>query len=245
MADSIDEFFAKKDKSKKGKAKAKYTTSETIAKKLEEGGKKPDPVPKKDNKDKIQINSNIQSIIIPSVANDQEDDEWKDIEETERDYTGLKIQALSISEREKEEEQLKEQMLSEQNGDNIKQGDGHTGPWKNVQKQVEPQPVEEEEPVVKEEPPKATGTYKPPALRNAPSGTVSSKRYPKNAPPISSELDFPSLSSAASEVNKWRLSEADNKNFQSVKHGVRSKGESQKEVQLDLENKFSALHQEK
>lgn len=74
MADSIDEFFAKKDKSKKGKAKSKYTTSETIAKKLEEGGstkEKKDPILKKDNKDKIQISSTNQSIIIPSIVNDQ------------------------------------------------------------------------------------------------------------------------------------------------------------------------------
>lgn len=72
MADSIDEFFAKKDKSKRGKAKSKYTTSDTIAKKLEEGGKeKRDPVPKKDNKDKIQISTSNQSIIIPSIVNDQ------------------------------------------------------------------------------------------------------------------------------------------------------------------------------
>lgn len=243
MADSIDEFFAKKDKSKKGKAKSKYTTSETIAKKLEEGGKeKKDPFPKKDNKEKIQISSTNQSIIIPSIVNDQEDDEWKDIEETERDYSGLKIQALSISEKEKEEEQLKEQMLSEQNGDSVKQADGQTGPWKLMQSTPEiekPAP----EPVKEEPTPKPTGTYKPPALRNA-TPVSTSKRYQKNAPPITSELDFPSLSSAA-ECNKWKMSEADSRNFQSVKHGVRSKGESQKELQLDLENKFSALPQEK
>lgn len=247
MADSIDEFFAKKDKSKRGKSKAKYTTSETIAKKLEEGGKKPDPIPKKEIKDKIQISSNTQSITIPSIANEQEDDEWKDIEELERDYSGLKIQALSISEKEKEEEQLKEQLLSEQNGDNVKQGDGQTGPWKFVQSTT-PTEVQQQTPEpVKEEPPsKPTGTYRPPALRNASAAPVSSsKRYHKNAPPISSELDFPTLSSAA-ECNKmWKMSEADNRNFQSVKHGVRSKGETQKELQLDLENKFSALHQEK
>lgn len=66
---------------------------------------------------------------------------------------------------------------------------------------VEPAPE-----VVKEEPAaKPVGTYKPPALRNASSTPVStSKRYSKNAPPISSELDFPSLSSAA-ETNKWKM----------------------------------------
>lgn len=50
---------------------------------------------------------------------------------------------------------------------------------------------------------------------------------------------------SSNNVNFKFYSEADNRNFQSVKHGVRSKGETQKELQLDLENKFSALHQEK
>lgn len=73
MADStLDDFFAKKDKSKKGKAKVKYTTSDTIAKKLEDGGKKPDIVLKKDTKEKIPIStSNVPSISIPSIPNEQ------------------------------------------------------------------------------------------------------------------------------------------------------------------------------
>ncbi|GFT06981.1 protein CDV3-like protein, partial [Nephila pilipes] len=72
MADStLDDFFAKKDKSKKGKAKSKYTTSDTIAKKLEEGGKKPDIFIRKDTKEKIPISSNNQSIIIPSINSEQ------------------------------------------------------------------------------------------------------------------------------------------------------------------------------
>ncbi|KFM76175.1 Protein CDV3-like protein, partial [Stegodyphus mimosarum] len=246
MADStLDEFFAKKDKSKKGKSKAKYTTSETIAKKLEEGGKKPDSTQKKDTKEKTPLNSNNQSIIIPSIINEQEDDEWKNIEEKERDYSGLRIQALSISEKEKEEEQLKEQMLSEQNGESQKQSDGQSGPWKVVQSPPsEPEEEKFQQEPPKEEPPKPTGAYKPPALRNAASSVssgASSRRTHKNAPQITSEVHFPSLSSAV-DNNKWKLNESD-KSFQSVKHGVRSKGESQKELQLDLENKFSALHQ--
>ncbi|XP_054713023.1 protein CDV3 homolog A-like [Uloborus diversus] len=250
MADStLDDFFAKKDKSKKGKAKSKYTTSDTIAKKLEEGGKRVDPAPKKDVKEKISISSNTPSILIPSVPNEQEDDEWKNVEEKERDYSGLRIQALSISEKEKEEEQLKEQMLSEQNGESNKNSEGQSGPWKCVQVpaaevEEEKPPVEEPEPTTTEETPKPVGTYRPPALRNTPATTPvgsSSKRYSKHAPQITSELHFPSLSSAA-ESNKYKLSESD-RSFQSVKHGVRSKGESQKELQLDLENKFSALHQ--
>ncbi|KAF8796733.1 Protein CDV3 like protein [Argiope bruennichi] len=245
MADStLDDFFAKKDKSKKGRSKARYTTTETIAKKLEEGGKKPDIHMKKDTKEKNPNITSNQSIIIPSISNEQEDDEWKNIEEKEADYSGLRIQALSISEKEKEEEQLKEQMLSEQNGESQRQSDGHSGPWKVMQQHVienEEQEPPEEPQMIKEEPtPKPSGTYRPPAMRNASASTPtsSSRRHPKNAPQITSEVHFPSLSSAVD--NKFKLSESD-RSFQSVKHGVRSKGESQKELRLDLENKFSAL----
>ncbi|XP_015928904.1 protein CDV3 homolog A [Parasteatoda tepidariorum] len=253
MSDStLDDFFAKKDRSKKGKAKSKYTTSDTIAKKLEEGGKKPDVVMKKDVKEKIPLSSSNPSIAIPSITNEQEDDEWKNIEEKEADYSGLRIQALSISEKEKEEEQLKEQLLSEQNGESRKESDGQSGPWKVVQTPVSEIEEEEEipskeEPEVKEETTPASkpvGTYRPPALRNAPASTPTSgggRRHPKNAPQISSELHFPSLSSAV-DSNKWKLGESD-RSFQSVKHGVRSKDNTQRELKLDLENKFSALHQ--
>ncbi|GFY10357.1 protein CDV3-like protein [Trichonephila clavipes] len=144
MADStLDDFFAKKDKSKKGKSKSKFTTTETIAKKLEKEGKKPDILPRRDTKEKMSFSSNNQSIIIPSISNEQEDDEWKNIEEEEKDYSGLRIQALSISEKEKEEEQLKEQMLQEQNGESQRMSDGQSGPWKVMQIPVAE--VEEEE----------------------------------------------------------------------------------------------------
>ncbi|GFR23613.1 uncharacterized protein TNCT_579461 [Trichonephila clavata] len=240
MADStLDDFFAKKDKSKKGKSKSKFTTTETIAKKLEKEGKKPDILPRRDTKEKMSFSSNNQSIIIPSISNEQEDDEWKNIEEEEKDYSGLRIQALSISEKEKEEEQLKEQMLQEQNGESQRMSDGQSGPWKVVQTPVAE--VEEEEQPPKDEPaPKPTGTYKPPAMRNASSMPSSGmgKRHLKNAPQISSELHFPSLSSA---VDSRNIQSESDRSFLSVKHGVRSKGGEQKELQLDLENKFSAL----
>lgn len=247
MADSsLDEFFAKKDKSKKGKSKAKYTTTDTIAKKLEESGKKGDSTPKKDIKEKTVITTtqSVAGTVTVPVTTEQEDDEWKVEEERERDYSGLRIQALSISEKEKEEEQLKEQMLSEQNGEASKTADGQPGPWKVVASSV-PAEVEEApstpEPVVKEE--SKPQAYKPPALRNAQPAvtTGSARRNPKSAPQISSELHFPSLS-AAVESSKGKYSESD-KSFQSVKHGIRSKGESHQGLHLDLENKFSALHQ--
>lgn len=251
MADSsLDEFFAKKDKSKKGKSgksKAKYTTTDTIAKKLEESGKKGDSTPKKDIKEKTVITSTQPAggtVTVP-VTSEQEDDEWKVEEERERDYSGLRIQALSISEKEKEEEQLKEQMLSEQNGEASKTADGQPGPWKvmsSVPAEIEEAPSTPE-PVVKEE--SKPQAYKPPALRNAQpavsTGGGSARRNPKSAPQISSELHFPSLS-AAVESSKGKYSESD-RSFQSVKHGVRSKGESHQGLHLDLENKFSALHQ--
>ncbi|KAH9369159.1 hypothetical protein HPB48_018908 [Haemaphysalis longicornis] len=66
MADSsLDQFFAKKDKSKK-KAKGKVT-SEQIAKKMEDSGKPAEKTVKKD-KDKQENSSGKLSITIPSLA---------------------------------------------------------------------------------------------------------------------------------------------------------------------------------
>ncbi|GFT15131.1 uncharacterized protein NPIL_71851 [Nephila pilipes] len=159
----------------------------------------------------LSLNDNLRTGIptFKMKGDKDEDDEWKNIEEEEKDYSGLRIQALSISEKEKEEEQLKEQMLQEQNGESQRQSDGQSGPWKVMQIPMAEIEEEEQTPVepTKEEPtPKPAGTYKPPAMRNATATTPSGgmgRRHLKNAPQITSELHFPSLSSAVD--NKFKL----------------------------------------
>ncbi|XP_023215996.1 protein CDV3 homolog [Centruroides sculpturatus] len=247
MADaSLDEFFAKKDKSKKGKSgKSKYTTTETIAKKLEESGKKVETLttPKKE-KEKNNVVSDTQATLSLPLL-EQDSDDWKDIEEEkEKDYSGLKVQSMCISEKEKEEEQLKEQQ-AEENGESSKLNDGVAGPWKmsassgassGASPASETIVVEEE---VKEG--KQPSTYVPPHLRYS-STSVGPKRNPKTAPEISSEVHFPSLSASVDSPKGVQTSTQD-KNFQSVKHGIKSKDVSSQGLQLDLENKFAALHQ--
>lgn len=59
MADSsLDDFFAKKDKSKKSK---KFTTTDQIAKKLEEGGKKPEKTIRKDKEKSVNSSLSVGS----------------------------------------------------------------------------------------------------------------------------------------------------------------------------------------
>lgn len=248
---SLDEFFAKKDKSKKSKAGKKYTTTETIAKKLEESGKKFESLatPKKEKEKSIPTSNAQPTISIPLL--EQDSDDWKDVEEEkEKDYSGLKVQSLSISEKEKEDELSKELML-EENGESSRASEGMAGPWK-LEGYGTSSPasgktptaladiVEEtkEEVVVK-----SVGAYRVPQLRNS-SGTGSGpKRNPKAAPEISSELHFPSLSAAVDNPKGSRTSVQD-KSFQSVKHGVKSRGDASPQgPHLDLENKFAALHQ--
>lgn len=244
MADSsLDEFFAKKDKSKKGKSgKSKYTTTETIAKKLEESGKKAETLttPKKE-KEKNNIVSNTQTTLsIPLLEEDSDD--WKDIEEEkEKDYSGLKVQSMCMSEKEKEEEQLLKDQQAEENGESSKLNDGMAGPWKMSASGTSSTSeiiIEEE---VKEEKPQST--YVPPHLRYSSAASSGPKRNPKTAPEISSEVHFPSLS-ASVDTPKGTQTSTQDKSFQSVKHGVKSKGDvSPHGPQIDLENKFAALHQ--
>lgn len=261
MADSsLDQFFAKKDKSKKSKTKGKIT-SEQIAKKIQEDpGKKVERNLKKE-KERTENSTG------------KEDEEWKDFEEEkERDYSGLRIQTLTLTEKEKEEEGGKEGQLEDENGDSPCQGEQPSGPWKLQATaaaaaaaamgppaqlppplQPEPEPMQPE-PEPKETKPSQPQAYRPPHLRNtsgrmtttSPSsggGSVVGRRSNRAAYDFTSEEQFPSLG-AAVDVSKGRQSEVVDRSFTSVKHGLRNREDpSQQHLKLDLENKYSALHQ--
>ncbi|XP_077562206.1 protein CDV3 homolog A-like [Haemaphysalis longicornis] len=257
MADSsLDQFFAKKDKSKK-KAKGKVT-SEQIAKKMEDSGKPAEKTVKKD-KDKQENSSGKLSITIPSLA--QAEEEWNDFEEEkEVDYSGLRIQALTIAEKEKEEEAAREQQ-DEDGEDSQQAGDQQSGPWKVQQQQQQaaaaaqqrpPSPPAEPEPQApppktEPEPKEPTrSTYRPPHLRSGAAmrtGTSQGPRRPvRENYDFTSEEQFPTLG-AAVDAKAPRPEYADH-SFTSVKHGLRNREDpTHHHLQLDLENKYSALHQ--
>jgi len=197
---SLDDFFAKKDKSKKKKTKV---LSEVNA--LSQSEEKPK---KKKSKEKssatLSEGGKIASASSSSTDNNKADvepeapnDEWVEIEEkADADYTGLKIQSLRLEEREaaaaKEEEEEEE---AAKNG-----GAVNDGPWKKV----EAAPVIEKETTEvvsesKESTPTGSGKYVPPSVRAAqrqaaqqPSAPLR-KRNNKLAPDVTDQESFPTL----------------------------------------------------
>lgn len=103
MADSLDDFFAKKDK-KRGKDKNKSALSaEALVRELEEGSRQNDYPIRKDNK---------TSTAIEILGLDSNDADWKDFEEVERrDYSGLKVKEMSLQDQNEEEQR---RLMSEQ-----------------------------------------------------------------------------------------------------------------------------------
>lgn len=197
MAD-LDDFFAKKDR-KKAKGK-KFTTTDEIAKKLEETGKKMDKAKLKEKPQNSEGGDDNQQM--------EDEDEWKVFEEEKKDYTGLKIGNLTMQE-------VIDNDADDEKGTGEKSSDGeyndpsnkHSGgPWKKADVPV----TEPESPQTEVQKPQATApttaasgnkSYKAPALRNpqlnSERSVASSGRYRgKNiAPDINSEEYFPTLNS--------------------------------------------------
>lgn len=249
MADnSLDDFFAKKDKSKK-KNKSKFTTSDILAKKDEE----PKPQAEKKKKEKTeQKDVNDQK----EGNNKNQDEEWIDFkQEEETDYTGLRIQTLQIS-REEEEKEDKEDGEEEvdEDGEVIERKDRSQGPWDAMQATtpapVAPPPAPE--PKVEEPPPaKSTGKYVPPGARASAAASANlaampSRRKPKTAPNITSEWDFPTLGGGSEKEREAAQSYVmSGSKFEKVRSGGRqTEDANSKGPQLTLGNKFDALRRE-
>lgn len=238
MAD-LDNFFAKKDR-KKSKGK-KFTTTEEIAKKLEEPGKRPEK-PKPKDKPPIAETEEIQHT---------EDDEWKEFKEEKKDYTGLKIGNLNIGESTDIESDDESGSVDNSSDRESKENGKHAKPWNKS----EPPPEQPEVPVEVTPPPAPTGqpvkgSYKPPHLRNAPAVSVSSKPRGKNiAPDIHSEEYFPTLNSkqpSTESSGAWGRRKKDEGTFEEVRNRGGNKSYSVQEPaqpKLSLGNKYGALSQ--
>lgn len=114
MADSLDDFFAKKDK-KRGKDKGKTVFSaESLVKELEEGSKQYEYPVRKDIK---------TSAAFELLGLDADDADWRDFEDVEkRDYTGLKVKEMSLQDQNEEEQRR----LSSEQSDPVPE----STPWK-------------------------------------------------------------------------------------------------------------------
>lgn len=250
MADAnLDDFFAKKDKTKK-KSKAKYTANDILAQQETETKSKKTGAKKKKAKDKLS-KENPQAKSNSKEDKKAEDEEWADFqEEEEADYSGLRIKELQIS---KEEEEERENTEGDDDIEDDGSGEKSTkkstvqGPW-NIQNA--PQPIKEPEPVksepepikepVKDDTPAKPAKYIPPAARQAallPKSIAPQRGRKKNAPNIQSEEDFPTLGGAGPDPEFER----NRGTYEQVRGGHRQSDDHKQSVKLQLGNKFDAL----
>lgn len=250
----IDDFFAKKDKKKKGTKKFSKANTDVIAKNLEESAIKEQMQQEKE----ITIGGDDAKTekTVP-----QDDEEWDDYRENKKDFTGLKIDNLVIEEPVSKPEE--EETEVNEHGEIVKKEE--SGPWnkkdaeRSNSNDGDDSPAVESKTLPGSEPPNVVGgTYVPPGRRGGdtqdaqPSSLAQRPRRMKAAPDISSTINFPSLSSAAEDTapkGAWgkKLVKEDGGQFEEVRsYGGTNQTQQHKDApkQLSLGNKFDALRDE-
>ncbi|XP_059124459.1 protein CDV3 homolog isoform X1 [Peromyscus eremicus] len=170
----------------------------------------------------------------------KDEDEWKEFEQKEVDYSGLRVQAMQISEKEDDDNEKREDP-----GDNWEEGGGgsgvekSSGPWnKTAPVQAPPAPV-----IVTEtpEPAMPSGVYRPPGAR-----LTTTRKTPQGPPEIYSDTQFPSLQSTAKHVESRKDKEME-KSFEVVRHKNRGREEVSKNqaLKLQLDNQYAVLENQK
>ncbi|KAM9308829.1 protein CDV3 homolog [Gastrophryne carolinensis] len=226
---SLDDFFAKRDKKKKkdkggaasgGKGAARPPEGSMTA--LSGGAKSM-------RKDKAG-RSEAQDPQTEKV-----DDEWKEFEQKEVDYSGLRIQSLQISnEKDIEEGENKEELGADWEDAGGSGGDKSQGPWNKAAPAPAPVALVTEDP----EPAQPSGVYRPPGARL----TTTATKKPQGPPEIFSDTQFPSLQATAKHIESRRDKEME-KTFEIVKHKNRARDESAKnqDLRLQLDNQYAVL----
>ncbi|KAM5157005.1 protein CDV3 homolog [Mantella aurantiaca] len=227
---SLDDFFAKRDKKKK-KEKGNVAASRGAARppdgahsNLVSLGGGPKNI-KRDKSGRGEAQDNHQ---------EKEDDEWKEFEQKEVDYSGLRIHSLQISnEKEDEEGEKKEEQGTEWEEAGGYGSDKTQGPWNKAA------PAQPTVNLVTEvvEPAQPSGVYRPPAAR-----VSTAPRKPQGPPEIFSDTQFPSLQATAKHIESRRDKEME-KTFEIVKHKNRAREEATKNqaLRLQLDNQYAVL----
>lgn len=218
---SLDDFFAKRDKKKKKeKGKGKESTAGPASVAVKKTKKEKEKSAKNENQD-AQI--------------EKEDEEWKEFEQKEVDYSGLRLQALQITD-DKEEDEYEKEEVGEDGEIILISGDKISGPWNKSGAGPPPPPAAPVEEVEVPES-KPAGVYRPPGARL----TTTSKRS-QGPPEIYSDAQFPSLLATAKHVETRKDREME-KTFEVVKHKNRGReetgGASMQHLQLD--NQYAIL----
>lgn len=259
---SLDDFFAKKDKSKK-KSKSKITPGDILSQQEKELGSKKKKKKNKENESTQSSGSGAEG------APKKEDEEWVDFEqETEKDYTGLRIQNLQINkDKSDQEDEGNDNENDDECDENGERREGAQGPWNVSQGQPSQSQQQQQQPQPQQPVPQAAaatpsaeesksdttsakpGKYVPPSMRAGMGGSASSSDSPgsarptprrkKTAPNVNSEEDFPTLGGGPTPAE---LSELSGSSFNKVQSGGKHVDDPSKAQQsLTLGNKFSAL----
>nr|CAD7576267.1 unnamed protein product [Timema californicum] len=142
-------------KDRKKANRKKFTTTDEIAKKLEETGKKVEK-PKKEKPPPIsQVPGEGEEEQVHQVEEIHEEDEWREFEEEKKDYTGLKIGHLQINEGENNigiGDDEEDQMEENEAGEMVMRRKVQSGPWKMVNPQSQAPATDVQEPQELREP---------------------------------------------------------------------------------------------
>ncbi|CAH2283040.1 CDV3 homolog isoform X1 [Pelobates cultripes] len=238
---SLDDFFAKRDKKKK-KEKGSAAAAAASAAGSRGAARPPEglqtlvsssasaPGQSKFTKKERSGRSDGQD----PQQEKKEDDEWKDFEQKEVDYTGLRIQSLQISNEKDDDDYEKKEEQGADWEDNVGYGSEKTsGPWNKSASAQAPVNVVAEVP----EPVQSSGVYRPPGARAS-----ATTRKPQGPPEIFSDSQFPSLQSTAKHIESRRDKEME-KTFEIVKHKNRAREEAAKNqaLRLQLDNQYAVL----
>jgi len=245
----IDDFFAKKDKKKKGAKKFAKANTDVVAKNLIETDKKEMREMEKVEKELSTQYSEDKSTATPQTS--QEDEEWEEYRENKKDFSGLKIENLNVQEAQPEPEE--EETEINEDGEVVKVKKDDSGPWNKATATPNHEPQQQDRDLYVEPDTSiqntnvVAGSYVPPHLRStvAASQPVAprSRRGNKAAPDISSELNFPSLSMAA-EDSKVKTGRDDGGKFEEVKSQGGMKNFSSRPSNapsITLDNRYSCL----
>ncbi|KAM4687414.1 protein CDV3 homolog [Discoglossus pictus] len=225
---SLDDFFAKRDKKKK---KEKGSAGNRAAVRPPDGAPAPAGPSKSLKRDKPGKNEGPET---QQERERREDDEWKEFEQKEIDYTGLRIQSLQMSnEKEDDEGEKREEQGVDWDEAGGYGSDKTSGPWNKAAPAPAPVNLVTEAP----EPVQSSGVYRPPAARNS-----ATTRKPAGPPEIFSDTQFPSLQSTAKHIESRRDKEME-KTFEIVKHKNRAREEAAKNqaLRLQLDNQYAVL----
>jgi len=253
MADNnLDDFFAKKDKKKKGGKKFAKANTDVVAKNLIETERK--EMKEMEKSDKVlSTQFSDEKSVTPQQS--QEDEEWEEYRENKKDLTGLKIEALTIQEPVVEVEE--EETEINEDGEVVKIKKDESGPWNksdgpNTKAQRQQEHILEMQKLDTsiQSTNVVQGSYVPPHLRGSAAATEQPRQQARlrrgkaAAPDISSELNFPSLSSAIEDTNHSIVD--DGGKFEEVR-GDRGGGSNQQhsrvveDTRISLGNRFAGL----